>query len=70
MLLLQCGSKNVMEKKFKSCSNRASKNKSVKSTQFEDPLGTACGPLVDKHRSYGMYASRMLSLLFFIIDWP
>jgi hypothetical protein len=49
MFLLSCGSKkNVTNKSFKHTAIQH-KNERLESAQIADPLGTTCGPPVDKH---------------------
>jgi hypothetical protein len=46
MLLLQCGSKNMMERILKLTAMQNKKNKG-EYIHLADPLGTACGPSVE-----------------------
>jgi hypothetical protein len=54
MFLLQRGSKKYNEESLKVAEIQHQKNKSLECTQLAGPLGTTCGPLVDKHCSSGL----------------
>jgi hypothetical protein len=48
MILLVCGSKRMQWKKLKLSATQQQKNKRVELTLLPDPLGTTCGPPVEK----------------------